>query len=87
MDTNKLKQQANEAIKRTKEGIELLIEISEMQEALKNLPKNENVEHFIKEIIEKEKMAVSLIQKSNLIQRELLQNQHKEIEGLIKKLS
>jgi len=87
MDIKNVKKQASEAIKYATEGIDLLIELSEMLEALKALPKGENIEQFIKEIIEKEKMAVSLIQNSNLIQRSLLKNQHEEIENLIKKLS
>jgi hypothetical protein len=87
MKINNLKKQASEAIKYTREGIELLIEIGELQEAIRSLPKSENIEQFIKEIIEKEKMAVSLIQKGSLIQRSLLKNQHEEIEKLINKLS
>ena len=69
MDITNFKAQADEAIEYTKEGLDLLVELRELQEAINFLPINENFEQMLKEIIEKEKIAVGLIQKSNLIQK------------------
>lgn len=77
---------AKEAIDRTKEGLDYLVEAYELQEALKNLPKTESYKQFIEEIIEKEKIGVGLIQQAILIQRGLMNNQHKAIENLINNL-
>lgn len=78
---------AKEAIDCNREGIELLVEIRELQESLKNFPKKENYQLLLEEIIEKQKIAVSLIQQSTLIQRGLMKSQHEAIEKLINNLS
>lgn len=77
---------AQDAINYTKEGMNLLIEIHELQEAIKNLPQKENYQQLIEEIIEKEKIAVGLIQQATLIQRTLMKNQHEAVEKLINNL-
>jgi hypothetical protein len=77
---------AEEAIKYTKEGVNLLVEIHELQEAIKNLPKNESYEQMVKEIIEKEKMAVGFIQQATVIQRKLIKNQHEVMAKLLNSL-
>lgn len=77
---------AQEAISHTQKGINLLIEIYELQEAVKNMPHKADYQQLIKEIIEKEKTAVGLIQQATIIQRELMKNQHEAIETLINNL-
>lgn len=86
MSEKSFKDLAQEAIDYTQEGINLLVEIQELQEAIKNLPQKENYQQLIKEVIEKEKIAVGLIQQATLIQRTLMKNQHEAIEKLIKNL-
>ncbi len=81
MSKQSLKNLINEAISFTKEGLELLLEVSELQEAAKNMPKNEDYYQLVKEIVEKEKLAVSLIERTTLIQRDFINNQR---EGIIK---
>lgn len=87
MTINSFKIQVNEAIKCTKEGLDLLVELSELQESIKSLPIGEDLKQIVKEIIEKEKMAVSLIQKGTLMQRGLIKTQHEAIERLINRLA
>lgn len=77
---------AKEAVDYTKEGLDCLVEVYELQEALKNLPKTESCQQFIEEIIEKEKIGVGLIQQAILIQRGLMNDQHKAIKNLINDL-
>ena len=74
---------ANEA---TVEGLQLLIEISELLLAQSMAPISLDSESLIKEIASKEKLAVSLIQESITLQRNLLRRQHDEIENLSNRL-
>jgi hypothetical protein len=87
MPKKSFKDLAQEAIDYTKEGLDKLVEVHELQEALKNLPKSESYEQLAKEIIEKEKIAISLIQQATLIERTLMTSQHKAVEMLINNLS
>lgn len=77
---------AEEAIECTKKGLDTLIEIHEIQEALKNFPKTKDYQQLVQEIIGKEKVAVGLIQRATLIQRGLMKTQHEEIEKIINNL-
>lgn len=77
---------AREAINLTKQGLELLMEVSELQQALKYLSNNESSVQAITEIVEKEKIAVSLIQQAIVIERNLMTKQHKEIALLLSSL-
>lgn len=86
MSKKSLKSLTDEAIKYTKEGLELLLEVSELQAALGNIPKTENYYQMIKEIIEKEKLAVSLIERATLIQRDLINRQRESTIKLINSL-
>lgn len=81
MSKKSLKKLIKEVIDYTKEGLELLLEASELQAAAKNMPKTEDYYQLVKEIVEKEKLAVSLIERATLIQRDLI---NKQREGIIK---
>lgn len=86
MTNSNFKKQVAEALDCTKEGLNLILEISELQEAIKLLPLNETFEQMVKEVLEKEKYAVSLLQKSNLIQKSLISNQRLNIQKIIDRL-
>lgn len=86
MPEKSFKDLANEAINYTKDGLGHLIEVYELQEASKNLPKTENYQQLVKEIIEKEKIAVGLIQQATLIERGLINRQREAIKKLINTL-
>lgn len=87
MPKKSFKNLAQEAIDYTKEGLGKLVEVHELQEALKNLLNSEDYEQLVKEIIEKEKIAIGLIQQAILIERTLMTTQHKAVEELIDNLS
>ena len=78
---------AYESLDNTQKGVDYLIQVEELLQALKNISKTKNYREIIEEIIEKEKIAVELISKATLIQRQLMQNQQKTIENLIIDLS
>lgn len=78
---------AREVINYNKDGMELLIEINELQKAISNLAREDERHQLIKEIIEKEKVAIILIQQSTIIQRGLMKKQHEAIEKLINNLT
>lgn len=86
MPEKSFKDLANEALDCTKEGLNRLVEIQELQEALTNLPKNSDYRQLVEEIIEKEKFAVSLIQQATVIERGMMQTQHDAIQRLINNL-
>ena len=86
MSKKSLKNLTDEAINYTKEGLELLLEVSELQAAVKNTPKTENYYQLVKEIIEKEKLAVGLIERATLIQRDLINKQRESTIKLINSL-
>jgi RNA polymerase-interacting CarD/CdnL/TRCF family regulator len=75
--------QAKQAIAFSREGMDHLIEVHELQQALKNKTRDNDYAAVVREIIEKEKLAVGLIQKSTLIQRDLMRSQEKAIQDLI----
>lgn len=87
MNLEYIKSQVREAVDSITSGLNLIIELNELQEAINNLPQNESVEQMLKEIIEKEKLSVGLLQKGTLIQRSLLKHQHDAIASLFNKLS
>lgn len=74
---------AYETIDDTKKGVEYLIQVNELLSILKTMSKTEDSRQIVKEIIEKEKIAVELISKATIIQRQLMQYQHKAIENLM----
>ena len=86
MSNKCFKELAEEAIDCTKNGLEKLIEVYELQQASKNFPVTENYQELIEEIIEKEKIAVSLIHQATLMIRGLMDNQHHAVQKLINNL-
>ena len=87
MSNKSFKSLAKEAIDYTEKGISLLVEVNVLQQALKNLPKSENNESLISEIIEKEKIAVNFIHQATIIERALMKKQHDLIEEMLSNLS
>ena len=77
---------AAEASRSTKKGIELLIEIDEIQNALSMQSLTKDSESLIREMIEKEKLAVGFIQEGMTIQKTLMSKQHKAVQSLIDRL-
>ena len=86
MANKSVKKLTVQAINYTKEGLELLLEVSELQEAIKNMAKTEDYYQIVKEIIENEKVAVGLIEKATFIQRDLVNQQREGIIKLLKSL-
>lgn len=86
MANKSVKELTVQAINYTKEGLELLLKVSELQEAIKNMAKTEDYYQIVKEIIEKEKVAVDLIEKATFIQRDLVNEQREGIIKLLKSL-
>jgi hypothetical protein len=84
--TSEVAKRAKQALEYTREGLDTLVAISELQDSLVGLPKNDEYSAMVKEIIEKEKLAVSLIQQATLIQRGLMEQQHSAIKHLIDSL-
>jgi len=83
MIDNDFSLQAKKAASLTEEGLDHLIEAHELQMALLNHPKDSSYATMVQEIIEKEKLAVALIQKSTLVQRDLMNRQHASVQKLI----
>lgn len=77
---------ATNAAQSTKKGIDLLIEIDELQTALSLQSLTKDSESIIREMIEKEKLAVGFIQESMTIQKALMGRQHKAMQSLINRL-
>ena len=77
---------AQEAKELSKEGLNLLIEIDELQNSIKNVRKNKDYQKKVEEIVEKEKYAVGLISKATIIQRSLMKKQHESIENILSEL-
>jgi len=75
--------QAKQAVAFSKEGLNHLVEVHELQLALLGQKKDEEYAKIVKEIVEREKLAVGLIQQATLIQRDLMKKQHEAIQKLI----
>lgn len=86
MPEKTFKDLAAEAAKSTQKGIDLLIEIDEIQTALSLQSLTSESESIIREMIEKEKLAVGFIQESMTIQKALMGKQHKAVQSLINRL-
>lgn len=80
------KDTAQRASRTTAEGLQLLIEVSELLSAQSTTSISEYTESIIMEIASKEKLAVSLIQESITLQRDLLRRQHADVEKLTSRL-
>ena len=78
---------ADEALEDTRRGLDLLKEIDALQRALRNLADEKEFGSMVKEIIEKEKLAVGFVQQSTIATRNLMQKQQEEIERLIERLN
>lgn len=78
-----IKDLAKEAMDCTREGLDRLIQVQELLEAIKNMKQNKDYQSMIEDIIEKEKMAVELIQRATIIERGLMKDQHEAIKKLI----
>lgn len=83
MEEKSFQESADEAIRLTERGMELLLEIERLCGLAQQLPKIEAYAELVKEIAEKEKAAAGLIGNATLIQRELLKRQRRNIEALI----
>jgi hypothetical protein len=83
MSNNTFEDQAKRALSYTKEGLDLLVEVGQLQNALSNLPKSKDYVELVQEIAAKEKTAVGLVQQSTLIIRDLLNQRHADVERLI----
>lgn len=81
------KDTAQRASRTTAEGLQLLIEVSELLSAQSLAPISADSESVIKDIVSKEKLAVSLIQESISLQRDLLRRQHADVEKLSGRLA
>ncbi|HQU91408.1 MAG TPA: hypothetical protein PLK77_03885 [Pyrinomonadaceae bacterium] len=86
MSEKPFKALAAEAAESTKKGIDLLIEIDELQTALSLQSLSNDTESLIREMIEKEKLAVGFIQESMTIQKALMGRQHRAVQSLIERL-
>lgn len=83
MSLSDFREQASRAQQYTKEGLDLSVEVYELRRSLEHLKKGKDYSELVKEIIAKEKTAVGLIQQATMIQRKMMQLQHKAIEQLI----
>ena len=86
MSEKTFKALAAEAAESTKKGIDLLVEIDELQTVLSLQSLSKDFESLIREMIEKEKLAVGFIQESMTIQKALMGKQHKAVQSLIDRL-
>lgn len=86
MPEKTFKDLAAEAVKSTQKGIDLLIEIDQLQTSLSLQSLTKDSELIIREIIEKEKLAVGFVQESMTIQKALMSKQHKAVQSLIDRL-
>lgn len=77
---------AVEAAESTRTGTDLLIEIDDLQTALSMRSLTGDSESLIREIIEKEKLAVGFIQQGMTIQKALMSKQHTAVQALIDRL-
>ena len=65
MSKESLRALINKTINYTKEGLELLLEVDELQAAAKNMPKTKDYYQLVKEIVEKEKVVDDLFRRLN----------------------
>lgn len=86
MEFSHFRNEAEKASQYTKEGLDQLIEISRLLEGLDLAPSPSEKAKIIEGIIAKEKHAVSLIQQSTLMQRELMRKQHDAVAELIESI-
>lgn len=86
MAEKSFKDLAVEAARSTKKGIDLLIEIDELQTAIALQSLSKDSETLIREMIEKEKLAVGFIQEGMTIQKTLMSRQHASVQSLIERL-
>ena len=86
MPEKTFKDLALEAAQSTKKGIDLLVEIDELQSALAHQSLSKDSEALIREVIEKEKLAVGFIQEGMTIQKTLMNKQHASVQSLIDRL-
>lgn len=77
---------ANDALSHTKHGLDLLVETYDLQTAALNMPPNRDFEEIIREIAEKQKLAVELIQNAMTIEKSLMHRQAEAVQKLIGKL-
>lgn len=83
MEYKHFQNEAKKAGQYVKEGLDQLIEVAELLESLNSPASAEERTKVIEGIVAKEKYAVSLIQQSTLIQRELMKIQHDEVAKLL----
>lgn len=78
---------AHEALECTQQGLRLLIEANELGLATTNMLQNDDYHSLVEEMIEKQKLAVELIQRAMLIEKNLMQTQAGNIERIMRELS
>jgi small-conductance mechanosensitive channel len=83
MSQKQFKNLATTALECTKKGLDLLTEVYELQVAAKQMSMSSDYTALIKEIAEKQKMAVEFIQQATLIERGMMRQQEEDIKKLI----
>lgn len=77
---------AKEILFLRQKAIELLLEVHDLQIAAKHEPDLEYLKPMIHTLVEKQKLAVQLIQQATVFEKDLMLRQKKSIEELIEKI-